>query len=53
MLLLENLLQPIGLSVSGNASERDSRLQTETSRRVPRRVMSAVLRRWSKPVFEI
>ena len=51
MLLVENLPQPVGLIVSGNASARESRLQMGPSRRVQRRGMTAALSRWPEPVY--
>jgi hypothetical protein len=51
MLLVENLPQPAGLIVSGEASARENRLQWGTSHRIQRRRASAALSSRPEPVF--
>ncbi len=53
MLLVENLPQPEGLIVSGNARERKSRLQAGVLCRLPRHGVTVASDRWPEPVFHL
>jgi hypothetical protein len=53
MLLVQNLPQPAGLMVSGEASASESRLQLGTSHRVKRRWMNVALNGRPEPVFQL
>ncbi len=53
MLLMENLLQPAGLILSGNAGARESRLRQASSRGLERRRMEATVSGKPEPVIQV